>query len=141
MAFSKILVIDDSKPDRYLVKRYLESENLGQEVLEAANGEEGLILIQKIIEENSVLPQVIFLDIDMPVIGGFEFLDKFDQMRAQNKPLGLIKIIMYSSSDNQENKEKAVAYENVQGFIAKHPGSSKELKKQMSVLLPEITES
>lgn len=65
----KTLVIDDEKPARDLVKKYLEGEQGITVIEEASNGFEGIKLI------NSLKPDLIFLDIQMPKLNGFEMLE------------------------------------------------------------------
>jgi len=64
---SKVLIIDDDPDVRELVSRMLQNENI--ETIEARNGQEGI----KMLEQN---PDLIILDLEMPVMNGFEFLEQ-----------------------------------------------------------------
>ena len=64
---SKVLIIDDDPDVRELVSRMLQNENI--ETIEAKNGQEGI----KMLEQN---PDLIILDLEMPVMNGFEFLEQ-----------------------------------------------------------------
>jgi len=64
---SKVLIIDDDPDVRELVSRMLQNENIA--TIEAKNGQEGI----KMLEQN---PDLIILDLEMPVMNGFEFLEQ-----------------------------------------------------------------
>lgn len=65
----KVLIIDDEQPARDLVKKYLEEEKSIKEIAEASNGFEG------IKEINTLNPDLVLLDIQMPKLTGFEMLE------------------------------------------------------------------
>jgi CheY-like chemotaxis protein len=72
-----VLLIDDDAEIRAMTKQML--ERMGMNVAEAGNGEEGLAWL-----EANQLPSVILLDLMMPVMDGFEFLDRMQQKDAWN---------------------------------------------------------
>ncbi len=89
----KVLVVDDSKSIREIEKRYL--HEMGYQVVEAANGQEAL----KVLEENPDV-RLVLLDWHMPVMNGYEFLK---QMRSRSQ-WDQIKVMMVTT----ENQEKSV---------------------------------
>jgi len=94
----KVLVIDDDPTSIYLTKRVLQSLNITESQTQAAfDGLEGLNLIKKAFEQKQ-LPQLILLDIKMPVMDGFAFLEEL--VKLQNINLTDTKIILLSSSHN-----------------------------------------
>lgn len=131
------LIVDDSEIDRYILKRQLKEVGV-VDVFESDDGSSALKFLEN-YEENCKLhykkfpPVVIFLDINMPIIGGFEFLEKFAELR---KKLGLVScvIMMYSSSERPEDKEKAASFDFVKDYLTKGEMSIEELKNKVEAL-------
>ncbi|MFW5879662.1 MAG: response regulator [bacterium] len=80
--------------------------------------------ISKIAKE--VLPDVIFLDIDMPLMDGFQFLDEFEKLNDDTKKK--CKIVMLTSSINPQDVNKSKKYSYVKKYINK-PLSQENLEK------------
>jgi CheY-like chemotaxis protein len=117
-----VLIVDDSELDRYILKRQL--KELGVEsVIEKDDGSTALEFLNdydknRALYPNEFPPVIIFLDINMPKVNGFDFLEKFAKMRTRNE-LASIVVSMYSSSEKKEDKERASEFDFVQGFIVK----------------------
>jgi CheY-like chemotaxis protein len=77
------------------------------------------------IDNFDELPDYIFLDINMPVMNGWDFLDVFDRMRID--PFGKIEIYIVSSSVFAEDIDKSRSYPTVKEFISK-PLNQEKLK-------------
>lgn len=90
-----ILIIDDSKDMRSLLKVILESK--GYEANCSSNGEEAL----NILKSNAKLPDLILLDLRMPIMDGFEFLKR----QRENPKLKDIPVVVMSGDDETESNE------------------------------------
>ncbi|MGB4973973.1 MAG: response regulator, partial [Cyclobacteriaceae bacterium] len=64
-----------------------------------------------------VLPDVIFLDIDMPLMDGFQFLDEFEKLTSNTKKS--CKIVMLTSSINPQDFDRSKKYSNVKLYLNK----------------------
>src|SRR4051812_15847554 len=78
--FKKVWIIDDNKIDRWRLKKSLARAELAQEIVEVENGMEALDLLTSYPKKETNLPDLIFLDMDMPVLSGTEFLNVFNQV-------------------------------------------------------------
>ncbi|WP_299263436.1 response regulator [uncultured Psychrosphaera sp.] len=132
-----VLIIDDCEVDRYILKRHL--NKIG--VMNVFEKDDGLSALQflKDYEENRKIykdkfpPIVIFLDINMPNIGGFEFLEKFAELRKTLELKSCV-IMMYSSSDLPEDKARASSFNFVKDFLTKGEIQIDELKTKIEAL-------
>lgn len=111
-----VLVVDDSSTIRTIIARELES--VGYEVIAAENGMEALAMI----EWMSDLPDIITLDIDMPVMGGFEICERLraakDSAIPRKQQAAHVPIIFVSANDTLENRERGYQLEVID-FISK----------------------
>lgn len=127
-----ILIIDDDEMDRYLLKRMISKADIASEVFEQANGKNAISFLSD-IDTNRVLyqddfpPLLIFLDINMPIMNGFEFLEEFSALRQQIPEHISSVFIMFTSSERDEDKEKSDAYEFVKGYVSKDKFSEEQL--------------
>ena len=111
----EILLVDDSQGTNSLNRRLLEEMGIVEEVSIALNGKLALdYLTSKKADGSLPNPELIFLDIRMPVMDGYQFLDRYHELgfSKTNKRI----IIMLSSSMNDLDVEKSNKYEAVQGY-------------------------
>jgi len=134
-----ILIIDDSEADRYLLKRDLQSLDIPLAIAEAEDGEEALDffkdhVVNKEIYPNVYPPQIVFLDINMPKVNGFQFLDEFIKIRQDVNAEQSV-FIMMSSSEHEEDFKKAQSYSFVVSSVAKAKFSDRELKEKIQAVI------
>mgnify|MGYP003635262779 CR=1 FL=1 len=132
-----VLIIDDSEIDRYVLKRQLNEVGV-VDIFESDDGSSALEFLEN-YEENCKIynkkfpPVVIFLDINMPIIGGFEFLDKFAELRNRLALKSCV-IMMYSSSERAEDREKASSFDFVKDYMTKGEMNTQELRAKIEAL-------
>ncbi len=90
--YKTCLLIDDNFIDNFVTRKMLETSNFAEKIIVIQSAPEAIAQIQA----KTIDPDVIFLDIRMPFMDGFEFLKEFDKLHlGENKT---IKIFMLSSS-------------------------------------------
>ncbi len=110
----RLWLIDDDPIFRYVVRHLVKSNNLVDDFIEFENGELGWSELNRIHLKQR--PNLILLDINMPVLNGWGFLDKLTSM--QNDCLQT-KILLISSSVAESDQKKSKQYPLLQGFINK----------------------
>ena len=108
--FSKVLLVDDDEASNFLSETILSDMHIAKEISIA---EDGLKASRLVKDENC--PDIIFLDIRMPRMDGFDFLEYLSK-RGNCKQT---KVIMLTSSPRKEDKEKALGYANVLDYFEK----------------------
>ena len=117
---NKILCIDDDAITLMLCKKVISKTGFSKETETAHNGEEALKYfdaIKKTGINNHTLPQLIFLDLNMPVMGGWEFLDSF--CNTEYIEFNQTPIIVLSSTIDPEDLERTKKYPMVIDFLSK----------------------
>lgn len=92
-----VLLIDDDDVCNFIMLRTLKIIASDLEILTAKNGKEAINLLKDLFTANIKIPSIIFLDINMPVMDGFVFLEAYKNMDGRKDD---IKIVMVTSSNN-----------------------------------------
>ena len=109
---SVVMIIDDSEADQFLSKKIIIKHHPDIVIIHADDGQEAL----EILEEADRMPEVIFLDINMPRMNGHEFLAAYHE--KYNGDTSTI-VIMLTSSDQDRDKERSHAFRCVKGYCIK----------------------
>lgn len=112
-----VLIIDNDPIYRTISQRIIEKLDLAETIFVEKNGYTAIQFLSQVIENNSELPKIIFLDIEMPVMNGWEFMDEY--CKFEKSLLTEIEIYIVSSSISQVDKDKANTYSEIKGFISK----------------------
>ncbi len=117
----KILCIDDDAITLMLCKKVIERVEFANEVLTAKNGEEAIFYFTDLAAhsgQNMSYPKLIFLDLNMPIMNGWEFLDNYLQKNYQDL-FSEAKFIVLSSTIDPQDVVKAKSYPMVIDFLSK----------------------
>ena len=114
-----IMCIDDDPITLMLFKKVVQKASFAKEIINAINGQEAITLINTInnTSNQEKKPQLIFLDLNMPVMGGWEFLDLFIASNYFN--LNNTKVIILTSTIDPDDIKKSKSYPNVIEFLSK----------------------
>ncbi|OAQ40677.1 response regulator receiver protein [Pedobacter psychrophilus] len=115
--YKKALLIDDNFIDNMINEKILKANNFAEEIVIKLSCETAISYLQQLEKNNEELPEVIFLDIRMPVKTGFDFLVEFQDLQSFNKEA--IKIVMLSSSLDPTDHKKVIEFNNVTDFLGK----------------------
>jgi CheY-like chemotaxis protein len=107
------LLIDDNYIDNFVTRRILESGHFAEQIIVRQSPAEAIDSLR----EGSIKPDVIFLDIRMPFMNGFEFLQEYDKLDAESKSAE--KIFMLSSSLDPNDYKRSTENKYITQFIHK----------------------
>lgn len=99
-----VLLIDDDHATNFIHRKIIEKSQITEYIEVALNGEEALNYIDK-TPDFFEFPSIIFLDINMPVMDGWEFLESYENIKVSKKDKTII--VMMSTSFNPDDKIKA----------------------------------
>lgn len=112
-----LCVIDDDKIFTYLLKRIIEKAKITREIIFFENGRDALDYLSRNREDALKLPQLILLDINMPILDGWQFLNEYGKLK-QEVPQP-ISICMMSSSVEVEDYHRAMGSGHVMDYLQK----------------------
>lgn len=124
---SCVLLVDDDQTTNYLNQLLLRRLKVTEQVLVAGNGREALVLLAEHCHELGApgCPVLILLDVNMPVMNGFEFLAAYAQLPAAQRQAAVV--VMLTTSLHPQDVERARQLD-VAGFLNK-PLTSKNLSE------------
>ena len=116
--YDTVLLIDDNAIDNAIHQRILESSGFAKRIIAFESAREATAYLQKTSNlQELVLPLVIFLDLRMPEVDGYAFLEKIGGM--PQLPLSQIKIYVLSSSLDPSDRKKIEKSQLTDFFISK----------------------
>ncbi len=118
---NSLFLIDDDEIYLFTMKKIIQKNKLVDNVHEFKNGFDAIEFLSKMSSSNEVLPDMILLDINMPVMDGWTFMELFAMLKPKlNKN---ITVYMISSSINQIDINRAKTISDISDFIVKPIGS------------------
>lgn len=100
-----ILFVDDDEEDHFIMLQYFKEVGKDQHVKFIRNGQEAIDFLER-ISDDSVLPRLIVLDLNMPILNGTQTLL---QMK-RTKRLSRIPVIILSTSENENERRKCLSF-------------------------------
>ncbi len=116
-AIGLVMLVDDNDTDNFISKRIIEITDFAKVVIVKSSGKSALDYLDENRENVDGLPEIIFLDINMPIVDGFVFLYEFEKFNDIVKDK--CRVIILSSSDNKRDIDKIVNNNYVIKFVTK----------------------
>ncbi|MFT6267489.1 MAG: CheY-like chemotaxis protein [Alphaproteobacteria bacterium] len=132
------LIVDDSETNRYLLSRQLKVAGVTH-VFEQNDGSTAIDFLEDEVKNEKLFgdnfpPSVIFLDLNMPIMDGFAFLDSYSQrMNTLSKMTSVV--FIYSSSDRTDDVERAMSHKCVAGFLVKGETNLEQIKSSIQSVI------
>jgi CheY-like chemotaxis protein len=113
-------IIDDGELDRYVTQKFLERINKNLIIKTFEDAEQALELIRENTENDSSLPVVILLDLQMPLMNGFKFVEEFEKLPLEvKKKYTIIVLTILSTASNPTDIYRILNYSAVKGIVEK----------------------
>ena len=107
--YSAVLLIDDSEIDNFINHKMMEGCNFSERVYIHTSSKSALEFLKNLERTGNVpkelIPELIFLDINMPIMDGFQFIEEFDKLSKELKSRS--KVVMLTTSVNPSDIERA----------------------------------
>ena len=127
-----MLVIDDDDINIFIIKKVIEKTGYEVDMISKSNGQLAVDYLTSIANNVEIFPHIILVDINMPVLNGWEFLEVYEKLNIQRQKVFLY---MLSSSVYEYDIEKAKGFKAVNGFISK-PLTIERLKELLQLVTP-----
>jgi CheY-like chemotaxis protein len=126
------MLIDDDEIFTYIIKKIIEESEISEQITIFNNGRDAINYLTEAAEEETLLPKVIFLDLNMPLLDGWGFLDEY--IRLKPKMCKKINLYVITSSVSTYDHEKSKEYSDITDFIVKPLAKEKfiSIVKKMS---------
>jgi CheY-like chemotaxis protein len=126
------MLIDDDEIFTYIIKKIIEESEISEQITIFNNGRDAINYLTEVAEQEALLPKVIFLDLNMPLLDGWGFLDEY--IRLKPKMCKKINLYVITSSVSTYDHEKSKEYSDITDFIVKPLAKEKfiSIVKKMS---------
>ncbi|MFS4492491.1 response regulator [Maribacter sp. 2308TA10-17] len=127
-----VYIVDDDPIIVYSMNRLMMEMNFYESLNTFENGKKAIEALQMAHESDENLPDILFLDLTMPEMNGFEFLNELSKMDSKTNGFQQIRVIVISSSVNPREIEKINSYPMVEKYIVK-PLTPSDLKQLIEI--------
>ncbi len=131
---NKILLIDDSEADNYIHSRVIKKADVTNEIVVKLGAQEALDYLQTKENGQYPNPDLIFLDINMPGLNGWDFLEEYKKLDKEQKK-GVV-VCMLSTSAPDIERQNITKYEEIKSYSQK-PLTNEALKHIIKEVYPE----
>ena len=111
------MLIDDNKDDNFYHERIIRKNNSADTVITKQSGAEALEYLKSKNLQESAHPDLIFLDINMPGMNGWEFLEEYHKLDREFQ--SKIVVVMLTTSENPDDRTKAKEFDTLSDFKTK----------------------
>ncbi|WP_242919913.1 response regulator [Pontibacter liquoris] len=129
--FKKIFIVDDDAVSIFLTEAILAMEQIASEYSTFSSAKEALMVLTQSMDGTSAepLPQLILLDLNMPVMSGWDMLEAL--LPYEQQLLGQVEVLILTSSVDEQEIKRATEYKLVTDFLQKplDEGAIRKLKK------------
>jgi CheY-like chemotaxis protein len=115
--FQRVLLIDDNEIDNFINERIITSSGFADTVTTKTGTDQAIAYLRETGDDVAKLPQIVFLDLNMPEKDGFVFLDLFNELNVAVRTF--CKVIVLSSSISPEDINRASANPHVVKYLNK----------------------
>lgn len=112
-----VLLIDDDRIYQFTTRKGIQVANLSVDIVSFLNGADAFKYMQEAASGDVPAPSLIFLDINMPVMNGLEFLEAFETIKGGFNPE--VPIYVVSSSNDSNDTSATRKYSTVKGYLLK----------------------
>jgi CheY-like chemotaxis protein len=114
---SLVLLIDDSEFDNLFHERVIRKSELVEKVVVKTSGIAALEYLKENLKEERNSPDIIFLDINMPGMNGWEFIEQYQKLKEESK--SKVVLVMLATSDNENDIIKSKGYSAISDYKIK----------------------
>lgn len=115
--YKSVMLVDDNEIDNIINEKIIEANSFADNILVYQTGQDALDYLKGHENDEASLPEIVFLDINMPIMDGFQFLEDFEKF--SETVLGKCKIIMLSSSISPKDIDRAASSRFVKKYLNK----------------------
>lgn len=132
-----LVIIDDDDLDHVMLKRLIAETRTPAKIIDMSDGLEAIEYFRQAVasgEDGPELPRLLLLDIYMPRMNGFEFLEAYTELQQENPWLTTVVLVMVTG-EAQYERLRCAQYSCVKGFLSKHPTDVKQFEQTLTPYL------
>ncbi|HCZ37040.1 MAG TPA: response regulator [Cytophagales bacterium] len=113
-SFQTVFLVDDNEVDLFVQKRFIEMKQFAGTIVTFSSPSKAL---EVLTSNPGHIPGILFLDLNMPMLNGFEFLERVRESSLEL--FNRLRVVVLTSSNSQMDRERAFSFSNVIRFIPK----------------------
>lgn len=122
-------IVDDDGVYRFTTEKYIQMLNLPVRVLHFKDAEEAFLYLKDNAQNAHNIPDILFLDLNMPIMDGWDFLQEYEGLKPEIAKE--VRIYLVSSSTDDRDYDRSKEFASVSGYITK-PISEKHLEELLT---------